>query len=207
MECRRVLVLAVLCAAAFACSSVPLPSVPEPALTADDLEVFAAVVNDMIRKPRETYRERLKQRGFKVNSSELFLVGDQTLKTCEIHDYDPRRCVDRRLMTCLAAYPLALQDRSRRSYTIGSAFASDILIVDSDYYFSLLRAGPLREGLLRRYPQSENGDAVFFSVPLYPRPREAVVLIRHYSNGASCLLLRLKSDGWSVERAFGGWVE
>ena len=36
------------------CSDVRLPSVHEPKRTPDDLEVFAAVINDVIRKPRET---------------------------------------------------------------------------------------------------------------------------------------------------------
>jgi hypothetical protein len=199
-----------LSAAVFACSSGPTPSLPEPKLTADDFEVLAAVVNDTIRKPREAYRDRLKERGLRVNSPRPLLVADQTLRTCEIHDNDPRRCVDRTLMKCLAPYPLALQDRSRQSYVIGAAFAPDILIVDTEYFFTLLRqlgAGRLSEGLQRRYPRSQSVDVAFFSVPLYPRPREAVVLMRHYFNGAPCLLLRLNTDGWSVERPLGGWVE
>jgi hypothetical protein len=193
-----------------ACSAVPSPSVPEPKLTPDDLEVFAAVINDTIRKRRDAYRERLKQNGYNVKPPEPILVGDRTLQACEIYDYIPGRCVDPQLTTCLSAYPLALQDRSRRSYSISSTFAPEILIVDADYFFTLLGqpgVGRLIEGMRRRYPQIQNLDVVYLTVPLYPRPREAVVLMRHYFHGASCLLLRLNPDGWSVERGLGGWLE
>jgi len=87
MESRRVPVLAVLSTAVFACN-VPMPSVADPRLTADDFKVFAAVVNDGIRKPREAELERLKQRGVKVNPPGPLLVANQTLKTCDIQDSD-----------------------------------------------------------------------------------------------------------------------
>ena len=145
-----------------------------------------------------------------MNPPDLILVGDETLQMCESHDYNPRRCIEPRL-TCLAAYPLALQDRSRKSYRIGYAFAPGILIVDSHHYLALLRqpgAGKLIDGLRRRYPEIQtNVEAVYLTAPLYPRPREALVLMRHYFNGASCLLLRLNADGWGVERALDGWTE
>jgi hypothetical protein len=123
MDCRGLLVLAVLSASIVACSSGPTPSVPEPTLTPDDLEVFAAVVNDTIRKPREAYRELLKRLGSKVNAPDPILVADKTLQTCEVYDYSSLRCADPRLMKCLSAYPVALQDRSRKSYRISAARA------------------------------------------------------------------------------------
>jgi hypothetical protein len=208
MERRCLLAVLILCSTVvYGCSAVPIPDVPQPKLTPDDLEVFAAVINDTIREPREEGRERLKRLGFDVP----ILVGDETLQTCEVYDHTTWRCVDPKLMTCLSAYPVALQDRSRRSYSISSAFAPDILLVDSDYYYSLLRqpgAGRLLDGLQRRYtPNLKVVDVAYFTAPLYPRPREALVLMRHYFNGASCLLLRLNADGWNVERALGGWQE
>ena len=89
--------------------------------------------------------------------------------------------------------------------------APDILIVDSDYYLVLLHqpgSGKIIAGLRERYPQIQRDVAVvYLTAPHYPRPREALVLMRHYFNGASCLLLRLNADGWSVERGLAGWVE
>jgi hypothetical protein len=139
MERRCLLAVLILCSTVvYGCSAVPIPDVPEPTLTPDDLEVFAAVINT-IRKPREAYRERLRRNGYNVNPPSPILVGDETLKTCAVYDHTTWRCVDPKLTTCLSAYPVALQDRSRRSYSITLQFAPDILIVDTDYYFTLLR--------------------------------------------------------------------
>lgn len=186
------------------CSAVPTPAVAEPELTQDDLQVFAAVINDRIRQSHKEGRERLKQRGFDVP----ILVADETLQTCVIYDPTNWRCADPRLLTCLSAYPLALQDRSRRSYPIPS-FAPDILLVDGDHYHSLLREpGALMRGLQQRYGSNlKVVDVASFTAPLYPRPREALLLMSHYFNGASCLLLRLEADRWRIERSLGGWLE
>jgi len=205
MKLCRVVVLGVFSAGAFACS-LPTPTVPNPRLTADDFKVFAAVINDKIRKPREFEFESPKQSGLKANPPRLLLVANETLKTCDSQDADYRRCVYRDLMPCLTAYPAAVQHRSRQSYVINAGFAPDILIMDTEYYFTLF-SGPLgdrftriSEGLRQRYPRGENVGVVFFSVPLYPTAREAVVMMRRYSLGESCLLLRLNTNGWSVER-------
>lgn len=215
MRSRRVLVLVLLSAYVCACSKVPTPAVPESKLTADDLEVFAAVVNDTIRKSRNDYRELLKRLGRTVNEANArspILVADNTLQTCEVFDHVAfEKCADSRLVKCLSAYPIALQEQTRKSYRISDAFAPDILIVDSDYYRELLRPpdlGTMRDRLRARYPQIQaDAAAVVLTAPLYPHPREAVVLMRHYFNGAACLLLRLSEDGWTVERGLGGWIE
>jgi len=205
MKLCRVVVLGVFSACAFACS-LPTPTVPNPRLTADDFKVFAAVINDKIRKPREFEFESPKQSGLKATPPRLLLVANETLKTCDSQDADYRRCVYRDLMPCLTAYPAAVQHRSRQSYVINAGFAPDILIMDTEYYFTLF-SGPLgdrftriREGLRQRYPQVEDVEVVSFSVPLYPTARKAVVVMRHYARGESCLLLRSDTNGWSVEQ-------
>ena len=132
------------------------------------------------------------------------LIADETLQTCVVYDPANWRCASPGLLKCLSAYPLALQDRTRRSYPIPS-FAPDILLVDGDYYHSLVREpGALMRGLQQRYGSNlKQVDVVSFTAPLYPRPREALLVMRHYFNGASCLLLRLEADDGASS---GGWA-
>jgi hypothetical protein len=195
-----------------ACANdVPLPPVALPDLTVDDHHVLSAMLDYLFRKPSNVYREQLKQQGIPTGPSATIFVADHTLRVCEPPDFKPSKCADPSLDNAIAAYRLQLRARNERSYRMRPMLGSDVVLMDTEFYFGLSGTAPNRHALIRRrYPETGRRFVVVrFTAPVYPRGGQAVVFVYFSESlgGAGWYLLHLAGDEWNVDRALGGYVQ